>query len=55
MGDPVAFFVLHNESDKAPIAALLKKDEEDHGADSATIILARCLQNYEEIKKIVKN
>jgi hypothetical protein len=49
MGAPVTFFVLHDESGKAPIATLREKDEEDHGADSANIILARCLKNSEKI------
>ncbi len=48
-------FVLYDESAQATIAALREKDEEDHGEESATIIVARCLKNSEKIKKIVKN
>jgi len=33
------------------IAALREKDEEDHREESASITLARCLNNSEEIRK----
>ena len=41
-------FVLHDESDQAGIAAICEKDKEDHGGQSPTVILARCLKNYEK-------
>jgi hypothetical protein len=41
---------VHDESVKAAIAAFHEKDEEDHGEESATITLARCLKNSEKIK-----
>jgi hypothetical protein len=50
----VDYFVLHDKSSEAMIAALRQKYEEDHGEESASIILARCLNNSEKIKKIVK-
>jgi hypothetical protein len=48
------FFVVHNEISQAVIAALHEKVEEDHGEESASITLARCLKNSEKIKKIVE-
>jgi hypothetical protein len=36
-------FVLHNKSGQAVIAALQEKDEEDHGEESTSITLARCV------------
>jgi hypothetical protein len=36
------------------ITALQKKDEKDHGKESAFITLARCHKNSEKIKKMVK-
>ncbi len=48
------YFVLHDKSSKAAIVALRQKDEEDHGEESASIIFARCLNNSEKNKKIVK-
>jgi hypothetical protein len=47
-------FVLHNKSGQALIAALQEKDEEDPGEESAFIILGRCHNYSEKIKKIVK-
>ncbi len=48
------YFVLHDKSSKAAIVALRQKDEEDHGEESPSIIFARCLNNSEKNKKIVK-
>ena len=48
---PLLIFVLYNKSFQA---ALLEKDYEDHGEESAFIKLARCLKNSEEEKKTVK-
>ncbi len=48
-------FVLQDERGQAEIAALREKDEEDHREKFTTIILARCLKNSENIKKIVEN
>ncbi len=48
---PLLIFVLYNKKFQA---ALLEKDEEDHGEESAFIKLARCLKNSEEDKKRIK-
>ncbi len=41
-------FVMHDESGQAGNAAICEKNKEDHGGQSPTIILARCLKNYEK-------
>ncbi len=47
-------FALNDNSDQSVIAALLEKDEEDHGEESISLTLARCHENSEKIKKIIK-
>jgi hypothetical protein len=45
------YFVLHVKIGQAVIAALHKKDEEDHREEAAFIILARCHKNSEKLRK----
>jgi hypothetical protein len=48
-------FVLHNKSGRAAIAALREKYEEDHGEESATIILAGRLKILRKLRKQSSN
>ncbi len=48
-------FVLHDKSGQAAIAALREKYEEDHGEESATIILAGRLKILRKLRKQSSN